>query len=181
VGRGSDGFPTLEGKVTEIRGKHLTIRCTAMYCRLRWSRLEEVSQACNVHTRSCVPLIKIAERCLCPRCAPYASVILGVSCACSCACPNSLLDPSCRKLDDNKVDEELRAVIRSFCEGLVAALNKCVTVWRMTKCSFVLQQQARSVDLLAVLRVLGRCADRLRVACAGTMHSAAASLMTPPR
>lgn len=27
VGRGADGFPTLEGEVTEIQGKHLTIRC----------------------------------------------------------------------------------------------------------------------------------------------------------
>lgn len=27
VGRGADGFPTLEGKVSEIKGKHLTIRC----------------------------------------------------------------------------------------------------------------------------------------------------------
>lgn len=32
---------------------------------------------------------------------------------------------SCRKLDDNKVDEQLRSVIRAFCEALVAALNKC--------------------------------------------------------
>jgi hypothetical protein len=31
----------------------------------------------------------------------------------------------CRKLDDNKVDEQLRSVIRAFCEALVAALNKC--------------------------------------------------------
>jgi hypothetical protein len=54
VGRGADGFPTLEGKVSEIKGKHLTIR----------------------------------------------------------------------KLDDNKVDEQLRSVIRAFCEALVAALNK---------------------------------------------------------
>ena len=30
-----------------------------------------------------------------------------------------------RKLDDNKVDEELRAAIKSFCLGLNAALNKC--------------------------------------------------------
>jgi len=27
VGRGADGFPSLEGKVSEIRGKHLMIRC----------------------------------------------------------------------------------------------------------------------------------------------------------
>jgi hypothetical protein len=54
VGRGADGFPSLEGKVTEIRGKHLMIR----------------------------------------------------------------------KLDDNKVDEQLRSAIRGFCEALVSALNK---------------------------------------------------------
>lgn len=54
VGRGADGFPSLEGKVTEIRGKHLQIR----------------------------------------------------------------------KMDDNKVDEELRSVIRSFCQALVSAINK---------------------------------------------------------
>ena len=29
-----------------------------------------------------------------------------------------------RKMDDNPVDEELRASIRSFCESLVSALNK---------------------------------------------------------
>ena len=34
----------------------------------------------------------------------------------------------CRKLDDNKVDEQLRSVIRAFCEALVAALNKCAAV-----------------------------------------------------
>lgn len=31
VGRGADGFPTLEGKVSEIKGKHLTIRCASDY------------------------------------------------------------------------------------------------------------------------------------------------------
>ena len=31
---------------------------------------------------------------------------------------------ACRKLDDNPVDEELRACIRRFCEALVSAMNK---------------------------------------------------------
>jgi hypothetical protein len=29
-----------------------------------------------------------------------------------------------RKLDEDKVDEDLRATLRAFCSGLVAALNK---------------------------------------------------------
>ena len=30
----------------------------------------------------------------------------------------------CRKLDDNPVDEQLRAAIKGFCMGLTAAINK---------------------------------------------------------
>jgi hypothetical protein len=55
VGRGADGFPTLEGKVSEIKGKHLTIRC-ASDCLLSrsWGRRQvdpETSTSVHQHLR----------------------------------------------------------------------------------------------------------------------------------
>lgn len=43
---------------------------------------------------------------------------------CCCICCQHLPRAACRKTCDKPVDEDLRATIRAFCTGLVAALNK---------------------------------------------------------
>ena len=99
VGRGADGFPTLEGKKVSVVGKHLEIRC----CRhLR----------CLLRCPCTLPAILA--------CAPICMSPCEAASACHEA--HGLCDH--RKLDDRPIDESTRTCIRNICEDLVAAINK---------------------------------------------------------
>eukprot|EP00891_Asterochloris_glomerata_P004368 jgi/Astpho2/4368/Aster-x0202 len=94
VGRGPEGFPQMEGNVTQVRGKHLIIRSSGFPMR---SQREQpwISAACGSLAEGAFP-------------AQAAVRWRSVS----------------RKDDDNKIDDDTRGAVRIFCNELAAAINK---------------------------------------------------------
>lgn len=113
VGRGADGFPILEGKESDVVGKHLEIRCAS--CLL--SKISIISLGEQLHAKLvCIMSLPPLATAVTPRGAAGSwHAVHAVSCFCA---------PHCRKLDENPVDDVLRETIRNICQQLVAAINK---------------------------------------------------------
>ena len=123
VGRGEDGFPILEGTVTEVEGKNFEIRCDTRAGSGVWGRAGRMRWLCLWLARPAPPAR--------PRPAPPGHPPPPPPPTFPPKIPSPHFNPVlpsppsfCRKVCDRTIDEDTRTAIRNFCTTLEQAVNK---------------------------------------------------------